>query len=160
MAQLTLGSICVITLFRIIYTVKIDAQDVTKSYASVGILSLLEPLLGVINACLPFMKPILRKFTQAKMLAWTKGTGTGTSASGGSNVDRFKQFQRLDDAAYPLGGLPSSVPGHMTGVHLTGVSSKAPLDDYEKNSENRSDEELRNMKGIFVQREWDIERSA
>ncbi|KAI9851711.1 MAG: hypothetical protein M1830_006883, partial [Pleopsidium flavum] len=44
----------VITLFRTIFTVKINNDDIIKIYASVGVLSHLEHPLGVINACLPF----------------------------------------------------------------------------------------------------------
>ncbi|OCL09617.1 hypothetical protein AOQ84DRAFT_259372, partial [Glonium stellatum] len=51
--------LCIITLLRVIETTKIPREGITKGYASVGVLSILEPLLGIVNCCLPVMRPIL-----------------------------------------------------------------------------------------------------
>ncbi|KAF2820522.1 hypothetical protein CC86DRAFT_304727 [Ophiobolus disseminans] len=51
------SGICVITLIRVIEVAKANLQDITHDYASVGILSVLEPLLGIVNCILPYYRP-------------------------------------------------------------------------------------------------------
>ncbi len=46
---------------RIIITTGINAQNTLQQYATIALLTCLEALLGVINACLPVMKPIFTK---------------------------------------------------------------------------------------------------
>ena len=52
-------------MIRTIETAKKTAlQNVTAEMASVGILSILEPLLGVINACLPLLRPVFSRIRE------------------------------------------------------------------------------------------------
>ncbi|KAI1277328.1 hypothetical protein F5Y07DRAFT_407791 [Xylaria sp. FL0933] len=53
--------ICIISLFRIIALRNWDLNDVTFGSAQISIYSSLEPTLGVVNACLPTIKPALYK---------------------------------------------------------------------------------------------------
>ncbi|KAF2800647.1 hypothetical protein K505DRAFT_190221, partial [Melanomma pulvis-pyrius CBS 109.77] len=53
--------ICVITLVRTVEVSIASEAKMTYDYASVGVLSILEPLLGVINCSLPLLRPILQK---------------------------------------------------------------------------------------------------
>ena len=72
-------SICVITTFRIKAITSINAQNTRQQYAKIALLTCLEALLGVINACLPVLKPIVSKVRATGMFSslWTK-TSTAT----------------------------------------------------------------------------------
>ncbi|KAI0424683.1 hypothetical protein F5Y09DRAFT_335560 [Xylaria sp. FL1042] len=59
--------ICIISLFRIIALSNWDLDDVTFGSAEISIYSSVEPTLGVVNACLPTIKPALYKL-------WGKGS--------------------------------------------------------------------------------------
>ncbi|PVH96122.1 hypothetical protein DM02DRAFT_731390 [Periconia macrospinosa] len=59
------GGICVLTMIRTIETAKKAALlNVTGEFASVGILSILEPLLGVVNASLPLLRPVFLRLKE------------------------------------------------------------------------------------------------
>ena len=55
------SSICVITIFRIVSTLNLNFGDFTYTLPYLAISTDLEPILGIINACLPVMRPALRK---------------------------------------------------------------------------------------------------
>ena len=73
-------SICAITIVRIKATTSINAQNTRQQYMKIALLTCLEALLGVMNACLPVLKPIVSKVRATGMfsLLWTK-TSTATS---------------------------------------------------------------------------------
>ncbi|KAL8687604.1 MAG: hypothetical protein Q9218_006272 [Villophora microphyllina] len=103
--------ICVITLLRIIDTARADLSNPTKSDAVFGLLGLLEPFLGVIDACVPFLKPVFKR-----LMTSTKGGSYSTQddswpqsktkyANRGVS-GRSESFQRLDDTTdSELGGI-------------------------------------------------------
>ena len=76
----TAYSICAITIVRIKATTSINAQNTRQQYANIALLTCLEALLGVINACLPVLKPVVSKVRVTALFSslWTK-TSTGTS---------------------------------------------------------------------------------
>ncbi|KAI0018401.1 hypothetical protein F4780DRAFT_751397 [Xylariomycetidae sp. FL0641] len=75
--------ICIISLLRIIWVVRLDLEDVTYGVGSGTIYSALEPILGVVNACLPTMKPALVRIFRVQPPSWTKRTiSLGYKASG------------------------------------------------------------------------------
>ncbi|KAF2455726.1 hypothetical protein BDY21DRAFT_350155 [Lineolata rhizophorae] len=72
-AIFSLGAvICVISLLRTIYVPTIDLADFHYSAATFGRWSVLEPTLGVINACLPVMRPVLVRFVRTTRGCWPK----------------------------------------------------------------------------------------
>lgn len=56
-----ISSICVITIFRIVSTLILNFGDFSYTLPYLAISTDLEPILGIINACLPVMRPALRK---------------------------------------------------------------------------------------------------
>ena len=74
-------SICAITIVRIKATTSINAENTQQQYAKIALLTCLEALLGVINACLPVLKPIVSKVRATGMFSslWTI-TSTATSS--------------------------------------------------------------------------------
>ena len=74
-------SICAITIVRIKATLSINGQNTRHQYMNIALLTCLEALLGVINACLPVLKPIVSKLRATGMFSslWTQ-TSTGKSS--------------------------------------------------------------------------------
>ena len=67
-------SICAITLVRIKATTSINAHNTQQQYENIALLTCLEALLGVINACLPVLKPIVSKVRATRIFSslWAK----------------------------------------------------------------------------------------
>ena len=72
--------ICAITIVRIKATTSVNAQNTRQQYAKIALFTCLEALLGIINACLPVLKPVVSKLRSTGMFGsfWTK-TSTATS---------------------------------------------------------------------------------
>ncbi|KAF2008746.1 hypothetical protein BU24DRAFT_321242, partial [Aaosphaeria arxii CBS 175.79] len=59
MAMFSLGAvICIISLLRVINVAKLDLTDFTYACINLSIWAILEPTLGIVNACLPVFRPI------------------------------------------------------------------------------------------------------
>lgn len=70
--------ICVITLIRIDITTMNHGTNAQRIYSLLSLFTCLEALLGVINACLPVLKPIFNKFGDSKGSAWLSSVMSGT----------------------------------------------------------------------------------
>ena len=69
-----------ITLIRIWVTTLIKGEsNAEKIYSIIALLTCLEALFGVINACLPVMKPALIQIGHSKFLTWASPTFFSTS---------------------------------------------------------------------------------
>ena len=67
-------SICALTLYRIYSTTTLSSSNSQSDYAVIALLTSLEALLGIINACLPVLKPIYNRMR-------------GTAPKNGNNAD-------------------------------------------------------------------------
>ena len=109
--------ICIISLQRVIWFKNWVLVDM--SYTSVGsdYWSILEPSLGIVNACLPTMQPVLRLLFKNKFTSWNRSAAskadqrnlahnnrTVASTHVSVNADR-KHFHRLRDSQYPMAEL-------------------------------------------------------
>ncbi|KAI5923169.1 hypothetical protein F4810DRAFT_226154 [Camillea tinctor] len=75
----SLGAIiCVISLLRVIWLHNWQFDDMTYTVIPGAIYSILEPTLGVINACLPTMRPVLRKISGNHGFTWSQNRKNGT----------------------------------------------------------------------------------
>ena len=61
-----------ISLQRVLWLKHWDLTDLTYGATPGACWSILEPTLGVVNACLPTMRPSLRKIFNKDVLAWPK----------------------------------------------------------------------------------------
>jgi hypothetical protein len=55
------ASICIIKMLLLRAIRRHDFKDITYTAAEVEIWSILEPYLGIINACIPVVQPVLRR---------------------------------------------------------------------------------------------------
>lgn len=71
-------SICVITLIRIKITSENHGSNAQQIYSLIALFTCLEALLGVINACLPVLKPIFNKFSDSRASSWLSSVMSGS----------------------------------------------------------------------------------
>ena len=112
-------SICAITIVRIKVTTGINAQNALQQYSTIALLTCLEALLGLINACLPVMKPIFSKLGATGMFSsfWTR-TATATSRKP-INTPRSNRTEYLwrGGIKYPYISPPRQIV-HKDSVHM------------------------------------------
>jgi hypothetical protein len=90
----------VINSLRILYLHDMDLLDISYSGAALARWSVLEHTLGVVNAGLPVMRPVLQKLLGSSRFDWTK-------ASRGSRINAEAESERLPG---PATGASSSHP--------------------------------------------------
>lgn len=98
MTPLISSSICIASLLRVIYTHKIDPDDFSYTYRYLAIWSLVEPQLGVINACLLLMRPVLQRVLKSR----SKESFVPVSGQKCTDTRHFKRMSDTEDALYPL----------------------------------------------------------
>jgi len=127
---------------RLKYVLAIDYTDFTYSIIDFAILGPLEPMLGIISACLPMLPPVIARFSKNKrLLAWsTKGDNSGSGKQSGSKEFRNRAirtfgssgpkknydhsvldttgFDQMDDGDYSLVEYAASGAGE-TGIMRT-----------------------------------------
>ena len=103
--------ICVLSVVRVVAISKLDFADATYNIVLDNIMSALEPTLGVINACLPLLQPIIPKVSETKIVTWfrslttLRSSGTGLSKTVSkqpSGESKSHHFERLTPDLYPL----------------------------------------------------------
>lgn len=126
-----------------------------KGNATIGLLSLLELTLGVVNVSLLYLKPVVDRVTKSMIFLKTNGN-TAQSMVWLSNkatvnrFDRVKRFQRLDDIGDQKLGF--SLTSYAVDVSRALLSSDIVLDDP---IEYISDWKER---GIIARRDLEVDR--
>ena len=116
--------ICVLSAVRIHAIVTLDYTDFSYSVVPDGVYSVLEPCLGVVNASLPVLQPVVQKLSHSRIFSLRRTTGVsststprkkriGNSWSASGEETKPKRFHRLEDAA----GLDDHVP--LADVHIS-----------------------------------------
>ncbi|KAJ6024063.1 hypothetical protein N7540_004860 [Penicillium herquei] len=110
-AMFSLGALtCVISLLRVVWLWTWNLADLTYTVTPGAIYSVLEPTLGVVNACLPTIKPAINRIFGAGVFHSTKRSSRsgGNHSPGQSNTSRklnrkvkgnniTRDFEKLDD---------------------------------------------------------------
>jgi hypothetical protein len=104
--------ICMMSGVRLKYVIELNTEDFTASIWQFAILGTLEPMLGVISACLPVIPAVVSHYSSGRVMAWStkggSGNGTGNSGSGSKGLSSTSghsghdAFERLSDHEYPL----------------------------------------------------------
>jgi len=86
-------------------------MDITYSSANLALFNALETTLGIINTCLPVLRPVMQKISSPGMFewttAWTNNTTNGSrrwyeTSSVRDPKSQGERFNRIDDQLYPL----------------------------------------------------------
>jgi hypothetical protein len=155
--------ICIISLLRVIYVHNLNLADFWYSSAGLANWSVLEPTLGIVNACLPVLRPVAQKILGSKVFAWKSGSGEGSAQaisrrSFSYGVKRGEKCtddgeSRLSSGAerqlYPLDTI--SVGG--TEQHTTHFKGR-------ENDFNTHGHQIHQSHGIGVTREWTVHTNA
>ncbi len=92
---------------RIVWIHRVNTLDITYNWAHLFLFTVLEPLLGIILACLPLIQPVTSPLTQSVM-SWSrrklkntwnsssKPTGQGSSRSDSISLGQKGGFKRLE----------------------------------------------------------------
>lgn len=134
-------SICILTLTRVIYSFTYDKSNYTKGTAFIAFITGLEPSVGVINACLPFMPSVLKGmsprysgvYTTVQSFLKRMGLSGTTTTSSALKADDSGQFMELTGPDTSLAHDASlrrgySGPGSQSNTFESGTwdSSKDP----------------------------------
>lgn len=104
--------ICMISGVRLKYVIDIKTEDFTATIWMFAIFGGLEPMLGIVSACLPVVPVLVAHYSNNRLMAWgTEGGRSGVSRRSGlmgkaksdvsGHSDR-NDFERLGDHDYPL----------------------------------------------------------
>lgn len=156
-----------------------NAQQI---YSLIALFTCLEALLGVINACLPVLKPIFNKFGDSKSSAWLSSVMSGTipifmrpnqMGSRWSNPSAAKKDSGMEKEMPEMPRLPGSHGRAATmspppAANLRSPSLSSPIQsrgppvppkgDHYQPSPTKDWDRRKHGKGIRVQKEWDVER--
>lgn len=107
-----------ITILRVVYLHTLDLVDFTYSSAMLCVWSVLEPTLGIVNACLPLVRPATDKLYREGLLWFKRFTEKLRSEHrllhvspqplSPPNDPHAKNFYRLYNHLYPLENLDGS----------------------------------------------------
>lgn len=102
-----------ISLKRILWLKSWDQTDFTYTASQGVCLSILEPALGVVNACLPTIRPVLDKVSNIDVLTWVKGHRKNSAIENQLRHNRTRSSSSPDDSGrnnyLPLKDLPASL---------------------------------------------------
>ena len=144
--------VCVITTLRIAISAQLDINDFTYDLIRIAIVTDLEPLLGIIIACLPLFPPVFQKLSKAR-----NGDGTASRKALSSSVLRLRsgstktwKFRKFD-GSYIL-----------TDVERGAIDNRISSPDSKPNSMH--DDDLRQLvtadtntqSKIRVNQGWDV----
>ena len=152
-----------ITIFRIVSVAHLDLLDLSYTAVDDAIWSILEPCLGIVNACLPVLQPALAKVFSSKAFAWTrrstrmstaKDTWPGSSKARvlHSNDADPKGFYPISDDDYLLKDNPVGTHNHAGASVISEPASKFELKPGRDTAVPHGD--------IKITRSWDVQSSS
>lgn len=144
------AAICCITAVRLKFINEIDVLDVQYSQIKFNIFAALEPLLGIINACLPVMPPLIAKFSRGS--AFRSTVSKGTLQKGSLSSSELKNYGSRKGV-----GMASSAS---TGRNFERLDDEYPLNDIRRNGGGATDSSEAFGNNIHVSRQWDLEYSS
>ncbi|KAM0801784.1 hypothetical protein BDR22DRAFT_971982 [Usnea florida] len=120
--------ICIITVLRIVSVANLDLNDISYSGIDDAILSELEPCLGIINACLPVIPPVVSQVFRPAISKWRIWSRSGSTAQNTHEGPPFARqslrpsdseaanFRHLEEDVYPLTDMSFGGPNRVDGV--------------------------------------------
>ncbi len=144
-------SVCVVTLIRLILSIQLRLDDYTYSILKVSIVTVLEPLLAIIIACLPLFPPALKRTIGAMRKTKSETPIALSTTMTWLRVKRSKSsaFQSVDDC-FPL----TDLEGKRTQNHISGPNGK--LDYVSEGYGKIHGISMPPQPSILVERDWEV----
>ena len=169
-------SICVITIIRVKETTDINGYNTEQQYSKIALLTCLEALLGVINACLPVTKPFFKKLGAGGIFGLLRSIVPTTTTKKSVNTRRLNHVDQVSrrEGKYPCISRPRQIvykdslqmfrPNSPTDVHAPSIPppdfSWRPLSGFylPRAGLEHDPADLRRDKRIGIPTNWDIRR--
>ena len=137
---------CIVTLIRLILSVQIKLDSYSRDLLKISIVTILEPLLGIIVACLPIFPPAIKKIT-----ARSEESYVLSSAVARLRLKRSKSSASKNcDDSFPLTELEEK----RTRNHITGPSGKP--DDVSGSHGRFDGVEIPPQSSIRIEQDWEV----
>ena len=136
--MITCFSICLLCAVRIKYILGLETTNLTYTLPLFGVFAAMEPLLGIINACLPTLPPVLKKIRNSSVFSSDHPTKSFSSfmkpSSWRSTQDKRSHhggddhFERIiDDLEHPLVDIPPRT--HMADASASHGTPVSPINN-------------------------------
>lgn len=149
-------SICCISVTRLCYSDRILTKDQTYTMVFLECLTMVEPLLGIVLACIPIARPAVIKIGQSSAVTLSlrrlrstltnsrqRGPDSIHSSSSSAEINK-KSFHRLEENVYPLSDMARTV----NNVESPAAARKDPYSSYH-------DSDMPPIGAISVTKTWD-----
>ncbi|PVH92481.1 hypothetical protein DM02DRAFT_733661 [Periconia macrospinosa] len=120
--------ICAGTITRVILSAVYKVNNITKQNSIVVFITAMEPIVGIINACLPHFPPVFRRFGTSRFAAsigqifQTEKSNMGSFGKrkgwSGSGRQQTGEFVTLDDDAVELNSTYAKQDVPQNGIHV------------------------------------------
>jgi hypothetical protein len=155
----TVNRICIISVLRIVLYQRLSTTDLTHDTVVLYLFTALEPLLGIVLASLPIMRPAGSQLAHSSVFSWSKALLRSSKAGSqpkrqketGSDPDpanpKRQSFHRLHDNPY-------------SSTVVTDIESHA-MEDRDVLSKHPSTSQSNHTPtGINVTKAWDVVGSS
>lgn len=104
-------------MIRLILSARYRVDDLTYNFARIYIFTILEPLLGIIIACLPLFRPVIRKATESIRNTHTETPNVLSSSMARIRLMKLKgsAIKRFDDSLLFTDLEDNRIKSHVTG---------------------------------------------
>ncbi len=106
--------ICIVSLLRIALWRHIEGTDLTYTVSLLYLFTALEPLLGIVLASLPMMRPAGTQIIKSSILSWANPRHWTSSANLAIKKPGARDFKRLHDDS-DLARFRADIEGHPLG---------------------------------------------
>ena len=139
-----------VTVLRIVFAAQFDVNDITYDYMKVSITTILEPILGIILACLPMFPPAFKECLGGERKQDSqKVCSVSTIRLHSNGMNQSPGFPGPDDS-YPLADLDSG----LTESEVNGSNSRATSIGVKHSTESRFEANPEAM--IRIERGWEV----
>lgn len=145
-------SICAVTIIRLVLATRLQMDDFTYDIARIGMVSMLEPLLGITIACLPLFPPALKKMTGRLDASGSGGTPNVLSSSVArlrAKRSKNSEFEKFNDSDLLTDLEDNRIENHISGPKSQpdyAVDGGSPFADFE----------VPPLSSIKVEQDWEV----
>lgn len=150
-ADIQVHSVCIITIIRLILSTQLQLDDYTYDISAISVVTIMEPLLGIIIACLPFFPPAIKKLAGQMKRTDSEKRNVLSSSMARLRLKRSKSSASPGfDDTFPLTNLEDK------GIQnrITGPSRR--LDYMSEGYGQFAEVRIPPLSSIMVEQEWEV----